>query len=149
MRWRICLQQRRVASSKSRARGGRELWRSACSQISQRKKRDGNFFAPFRAGLETKPKWERDYKWNAHLRWQEALSESAFRRLLDQRQFAEIARIATNIKSRTNLLFSFEKMALRDAIRSPAGARLLPPHCSISCMELSRSISSFSVGSQW
>jgi hypothetical protein len=28
------------------------------------------------------------------------------------------------IESRTNLLFSFEKMALRDAVRTGAGARL-------------------------
>lgn len=32
---------------------------------------------------------------------------------------------AVAIESRTNLLFSFEKMALRDAVRSPAGARVL------------------------
>jgi hypothetical protein len=31
--------------------------------------------------------------------------------------------MAVRIESRTNLLFSFEKMALRDAVRSPAGAR--------------------------
>lgn len=61
---------------------------------------------------QTYLEWERDYKWNAHLRWQEALSESAFSRLLDDRQFAEIARLATNIESRTNLLFSFEKISL-------------------------------------
>ena len=67
--------------------------------------------------------WERDYKWNAHLRWLEALSEASFRRLLDERQFAQISALASGIESRTNLLFSFEKMALRDAVRSPAGAQ--------------------------
>ena len=35
----------------------------------------------------------------------------------------KIARRAVSIESRTNLLFSFEKMALRDAVRPPAGAR--------------------------
>lgn len=65
---------------------------------------------------------ERNYKCNANLRWQDGLSEPAFRRMLDQRKFAEIAALATSIESRTNLLFSFEKMALRDAVRSPAGA---------------------------
>jgi hypothetical protein len=37
--------------------------------------------------------------------------------------FIEIAAQAVRIESRTNLLFSFEKMALRDAVKSPAGAR--------------------------
>ena len=46
---------------------------------------------------ETYLEWQRDYKWNAHLHWQEALSQAAFRRMLDGRQFAEIARLATNI----------------------------------------------------
>jgi hypothetical protein len=83
------------------------------------------FLRAFPGGFadETYLAWERDYKWNAHLRWQEALGESSFRRLLYGRQFAEIARLATSIESRTNLLFSFEKMALRDAVRSPAGAQ--------------------------
>jgi hypothetical protein len=34
-----------------------------------------------------------------------------------------VARVATTIESRTNLLFSFEKMALRDAVKSDPGAR--------------------------
>lgn len=67
--------------------------------------------------------WERDYKWNAHLRWRDILSEASFRRLIIDRQFEEVARLASSIESRTNLLFSFEKMALRDAIRPPAGAQ--------------------------
>jgi hypothetical protein len=72
---------------------------------------------------ETYVDWERDYKWNAHLRWQDNLSEVGFRRLITGRQFEEVARLASSIESRTNLLFSFEKMALRDAIRTPAGAQ--------------------------
>ena len=35
----------------------------------------------------------------------------------------ELAADVVRIESRTNLLFSFEKMALRDAVRDPAGAR--------------------------
>lgn len=73
---------------------------------------------------ETYLEWERDYKFNACLRWQENLSEAAFRQLIRDRQFREIARLASAIESRTNLLFSFEKMALRDAVRSPAGAQV-------------------------
>src|SRR5436190_14995156 len=53
--------------------------------------------------------WERDYKWNAHLRWQEVLNPSAWQRLLKQRKYVEAAAHAVRIESRTNLLFSFEK----------------------------------------
>jgi hypothetical protein len=66
---------------------------------------------------------ERDYKWRAHLAWTEALAPRRFRSLLDSGKHSEIASRATAIEARTNLLFSFEKMALRDAIRSAAGAR--------------------------
>jgi hypothetical protein len=83
------------------------------------------FLRAFPGGFqdETYLDWERDYKWNAHRRWRDALSEASFRRMIDERQFQQIASLATGIESRTNLLFSFEKMALRDAVRSPAGAQ--------------------------
>lgn len=83
------------------------------------------FLRAFPGGFrdETYVDWERAYKWQAHLRWQEQLSEVSFRQLLEGRQFAEIAKRATGIESRTNLLFSFEKMALRDAVRTPVGAQ--------------------------
>ena len=67
--------------------------------------------------------WEREYKRNAHLRWVELLSRPHMRSLMHAGNFMEIARRAVAIEARTNLLFSFEKMALRDAIRQPAGAR--------------------------
>ena len=72
---------------------------------------------------ETYIDWERGYKWSAHEQWNEALSPGAFRSLLKKEKFAEIAALAVRIESRTNLLFSFEKMALRDAVKSTAGAR--------------------------
>jgi hypothetical protein len=83
------------------------------------------FLRAFPGGFrdETYLDWERDYKWNAHRRWREVLSESTFRRMIQERQFQQIASLAIGIESRTNLLFSFEKMALRDAVRSPAGAQ--------------------------
>ena len=83
------------------------------------------FLTAFPGGFqdETYLDWERDYKWNAHRRWRDVLSEATFRRLIDERQFEKIASLAIGIESRTNLLFSFEKMALRDAVRSPAGAQ--------------------------
>ena len=67
--------------------------------------------------------WERGYKWNAHLRWQEELGEAKFRALLRDGRHRDIAAAAVKIESRTNLLFSFEKMALRDAVKSADGAR--------------------------
>ena len=65
--------------------------------------------------------WERDYKWQAHLQWEKELSQPVFRKLLNGDPL-EIARRAVRIESRTNLLFSFEKMALRDAVKGRAGA---------------------------
>jgi hypothetical protein len=68
--------------------------------------------------------WERDYKWETHQRWEEALNRNEFRRLLEKRQYAEIAAraVRTEQRSRHSMIFSFEKMALRDAVKSTAGA---------------------------
>ncbi|MBV8981177.1 MAG: hypothetical protein JO086_09780 [Acidimicrobiia bacterium] len=68
--------------------------------------------------------WERDYKWEAHRRWTTELGRDQLRALLDRGEFAAVAKAAVRIESRTNLLFSFEKMALRDAVASAEGARL-------------------------
>jgi hypothetical protein len=67
--------------------------------------------------------WERGYKWRAHERWQGELDRTRYRDALHRGDYMAIATRAVAIESRTNLLFSFEKMALRDAVRSPAGAR--------------------------
>jgi hypothetical protein len=72
---------------------------------------------------ETYLDWERNYKWAAHERWKESLDRDGYRALLKAEKFAEIASRAVAIESRTNLLFSFEKMALRDAVRPADGAR--------------------------
>ena len=67
--------------------------------------------------------WERAYKWGAHQRWERDLSKSLFHQMLLQGDHERIARSALSIESRTNLLFSFEKMALRDAVGSITGAK--------------------------
>jgi hypothetical protein len=74
---------------------------------------------------ETYIDWERAYKWETHERWNAALGRDEFRRLLHGGEFAEIAARAVRVeqRSRHSMIFSFEKMALRDAIKSPAGAR--------------------------
>ena len=74
---------------------------------------------------ETYLDWERDYKWRTHLRWEEALNAGEFRRLLKAGEFNEIAARAVRVEQRSqhSMIFSFEKMALRDAVKSPAGAK--------------------------
>jgi hypothetical protein len=72
---------------------------------------------------ETYLAWERDYKVAAHERWNVLLPQVTHRRLLRSKQYEDVARAAVAIEGRTNLLFSFEKMALRDAVKSADGAR--------------------------
>jgi hypothetical protein len=69
--------------------------------------------------------WEREYKWETHERWQEALARDEFHRLLKEREYAEVAARAVRVeqRSRYSMIFSFEKMALRDAVKSEEGAR--------------------------
>jgi hypothetical protein len=73
---------------------------------------------------ETYLDWERDYKLETHRRWEAALGHAEFRRLLRAGEFREIAARAVRVEqqSRHSMIFSFEKMALRDAVRSEAGA---------------------------
>lgn len=70
--------------------------------------------------------WERDYKWETHTRWEQVLARPEFVRLLKADEYSEIASRAIRVeqKSRHSMIFSFEKMALRDAVASPAGAKL-------------------------
>ena len=74
---------------------------------------------------ETYISWEREYKVETHERWEQMLSRKEFSQLLRQGQFAEIAARAVRVEqsSRHSMIFSFEKMALRDAVKSAAGAR--------------------------
>jgi hypothetical protein len=68
---------------------------------------------------------ERDYKWQSHVRWREALGLQDFKALLRSGRHEEIAARAVRIeqRSRYSMLFSFEKMALRDAVKSMRGAQ--------------------------
>ena len=72
---------------------------------------------------ETYIDWERDYKEDAHHRWNDMLNQDELRSLIRSGDHPEAARRAVTIESRTNLLFSFEKMAMRDAVKSRAGAK--------------------------
>jgi hypothetical protein len=70
--------------------------------------------------------WERDYKWESHQRWTARLNAREFRALLKARQYDEVAARALRVEqqSRHSMVFTFEKMALRDAVRSRGGAEL-------------------------
>jgi hypothetical protein len=84
----------------------------------------GKFLRFFPRGFEdeTYLDWERNYKWEAHQRWEMVLAPGTWRGLMRRGEHAEVARRAVTIEARTNLLFSFEKMALRDAVKAPEGA---------------------------
>jgi len=67
--------------------------------------------------------WERQYKLDAHIQFQAQLNKKDYVRLLNESAFEKIAALIVRIESKTNLLFSFEKMAFRDAVKSPEGAK--------------------------
>jgi hypothetical protein len=67
---------------------------------------------------------ERFAKERAHLEWELELAPATFRKLLARGEFRAICDAAVRVESRSGLLFSFERMALRDAVKTPAGARL-------------------------
>jgi hypothetical protein len=70
--------------------------------------------------------WERDYKVAAAAQWRRAIGgKDALRTALAAGSHEAVAAAAVRIESGRPLLFSFEKMALRDAVlRSRDGARL-------------------------
>ena len=66
--------------------------------------------------------WERGYKWAAHEKWVDYLPKATFEDLLERKRFEEIGSLALRTLSGTNLIFSFENMALRDALKTKTGA---------------------------
>lgn len=70
--------------------------------------------------------WEHTYKWRSHKLWTELLNQKELKSLLRAREYAEIATRALRVEQKTvpPFLFSFEKMALRDALRTGNGAEL-------------------------
>jgi len=98
--------------------------RAAATPVARARRKFLRFF-PGGFADPTYLDWERDYKWETHLRWEESLGRRDFQRLLKEREFEVIAATALRVeqRSRHSMIFSFEKMALRDAVRSPEGAR--------------------------
>ena len=111
-----------AAAARGSSRSGKQNKTSPSAQRCRRK-----FLRFFPGGFrdETYIEWERGYKWETHERWEEALARDEFRRLLRAREFAEIAARAVRVeqRSRYSMIFSFEKMALRDAVKTEGGAR--------------------------
>jgi hypothetical protein len=93
------------------------------SKASLLKKRFLGFF-PKGFRDDTYIAWERGYKWNAHILWKKLLNKTLFQEMLAAKKFQQIAKTAVYIESKTNLLFSFEKMALRDAVKTYSAARV-------------------------
>lgn len=112
-----------MSADKLKSKAAKPAPRSRTSTGALRCRRKFLRFFPEGFQDETYIAWERGYKWEAHEGWNELLNQAEHRRLLRSGEFAEIAARAVRIESRTNLLFSFEKMALRDAVKSPEGAR--------------------------
>ncbi|MCC7527208.1 MAG: hypothetical protein IT342_01725 [Candidatus Melainabacteria bacterium] len=67
--------------------------------------------------------WEVTYKMIAHDLWVELLSEKQYQALLRGRNYGEIVNRALRVEAKTNFLFSFEKMALRDGVKTREGAK--------------------------
>lgn len=113
----------RPPSRERRARDKKTSPQRALSREALRARR--KFLRVFPGGFrdQTYLDWERSYKWDAHRRWDAELGKPIFEDLIRHKKYDDIATVATRIESRTNLLFSFEKMALRDAVKSPAGAK--------------------------
>jgi hypothetical protein len=65
---------------------------------------------------------ERNYKWAAHELWNELLSQPTFAELLTTRDYKEIVQRALQVERSTNLLATFEKIALRDAVKETSAA---------------------------
>jgi hypothetical protein len=114
-----------VCASMARVSSARRQAQSRQPPVSKTDRCIRKFLRIFPAGFTdpTYLAWERDYKWRAHQQWEAELSVDRLHELLAADRAREAAAIAVRIESRTNLLFSFEKMALRDAVRSAAGAR--------------------------
>ena len=111
----------------ARPRGATPVQAARCSMATGMRHGRAKFLRYFAKGFRDPlyEEWERGYKWTAHERWRDTLDRATFRQLLKAGKHREIAAQAIAIEARTNLLFSFEKMALRDAVKPLAGARAL------------------------
>lgn len=66
---------------------------------------------------------ERQYKWDAHLRFVNLLEVGKFEKLLSSGQITELIKRALSVESKVNILSIFEKAAFRDALKDVAAAK--------------------------
>ena len=92
--------------------------------VSAARRARAKFLSYFPDGFrdETYVETERAFKWRAHREWQAQLGGGQLAELVVRRQYREAAQRIVRVEARTMLLFSFEKMALRDAALSPRGS---------------------------
>lgn len=79
---------------------------SRCAAAARRK-----FLRIFPAGFADAKylAWERNYKWEAHRRWEETLNQRELNVVIEQRKYSEVARRAVQIESHESAV-SFEKI---------------------------------------
>jgi hypothetical protein len=114
------MRARTLAVAHERAKG---FLREQAAHGAVRCRRKFLHFFPDGFRDETYLAWERDYKVNAHREWNRVLNRRVHAALLRKSEFAEVSLRAVRVEARTNLIFSFEKMALRDAVKSATGAK--------------------------
>jgi hypothetical protein len=97
------------------AESGRMRYRSLPESIERFLERFPHGFYGDRFAAE-----EREYKVRAHQLAQDLLSQGALARLLSVNDDGEVCRRALRVANATNLIFPYEKMALKDGLASPA-----------------------------
>jgi hypothetical protein len=109
----------------SRSRAGTTRTAAGESPLAARGRRKFLRFFPGGFTDPTYLEWERDYKWQTHERWNAVLGKREFGSLLRRREYADAAARAVRVEqqSRHSMIFSFEKMALRDATKASWGAK--------------------------
>jgi hypothetical protein len=115
----VCASNLAIAQDRAR-----EFLREQAAPGAGRCRRKFLHFFPEGFRDETYLAWERDYKANAHREWNRVLNQALHAALMRNGEFAEGALRAVRIEALTNLIFSSEKMALRDAVKSAAGAKI-------------------------
>jgi hypothetical protein len=86
----------------------------------------GKFLRIFQGGFADPGyyRYERVYKWNAHVLWKKTLNKKLFTQLLTAKQYAEICKRALRVDAQTKfMLASSQKMALSDAVKGAKGAK--------------------------
>jgi len=102
----------------------REVHREQITPEARRCRRKFLRFFPGGFQDETYLAWERDYKWNANREWEPHAESGCLLSIAARRRLCRGCIARGKDRSADQPDFSFEKMALRDAVKSGAGARM-------------------------